>query len=355
MVKNLKIENFRNHSKTELSFDKVTVLIGENGAGKSNILEAVAILSCCRSFRNEQTKNLIKNDEVYSRVTGDNLEFFFTKVPRMTLKAKENGAARKLVDFIGIIPSVVFSPETLSIVTGSPGERRRFLDLLISQFDKEYLNALIDYDKIKKQRNVLLQRILEGQSKEEELEFWDNQLIERASKINQKRAESVQFFNKYLSALYSKIAGEKQSILEIVYQPETDLRSIMMRNRQREIRSGKTLFGPHRDDLIFKLNSFDLANFASRGEIRTGIMALKLAEITFLKDQRKIGNRFNGNIEPVLLLDDIFSEFDKKRRDQLGDLVQEYQTIITTTELEHLSSGLSKTAKIIEVKNGKIK
>jgi len=351
MIQRLKIENFRNHIKTDISFDKITVLIGSNGSGKSNILEAVGMISFCRSFRNENAKNLIKYDQDFCKINSDHLEVILSKTPRLSLRAKENGAVRKLSDFIGIIPSVIFSPETLSIVTGSPGERRRFLDLLICQFDKDYLSCLIDYERIRKQRNFLLQRIFERLSEESELLFWDEKLIENAQKIYSKRNESVDFFNQFLSEVYAKIAGDPASQLFVRYEPKVNLLELLHNNRRREIAAGKTLFGPHRDDFSFILNNVELANFASRGEIRSAVMALKVAEIAFLKEQRKKSYR---NTEPVLLLDDIFSEFDKERREHLGEIIQQYQTIITTTESEHLSSDLIRKAKIIKVKNGKI-
>lgn len=353
MFKHLRLENFRNHKKFELNFDQITVLVGLNGSGKSNILEAMTMLSFCRSFREEDKKNLINFDSDYARVVGDDLEIFITKAPRLLMQAKEKGVNRKLSDFIGRLPTVVFSSETISIITGSPSDRRRFMDVMISQINSEYLRTLIGYKKVKQQRNNLLQRIFQRQGNEDELDFWDKELIKLGSMIIEEREEAVLIINGALPKLYQSISGDPKADFKIGYLKsfEGEMEEALRRFRRREIASGRTLFGPHRDDIIFTLDGRNMANFASRGEIRSAVLALKIAELKYLENIKEKSLRESDNsAKPILLLDDIFSEFDPTRRARLGELVSQYQSLITSTEESHLSPELLKKSKVIEIK-----
>lgn len=345
MLKNVTLENFRSHSKYKLDLAQTTVLIGPNGSGKSNVLEAISVLSSCRSFRDEDKRNLVKKDCEFARITGDSLEVFIQKTPTLLIRAKEKGVFKKRSLFIGLLKSVVFSPETMALATGNPKIRRRFLDLMISQKDHEYLRALMAYEKIRTQRNSLLQRIRERQASESELIFWDDGIIEEGTKIIDKRAEAVHLLNAKIVHIYQDISGQKSDLLSISYQKSQNLGSDIKQNHQREIWQACTLFGPHRDDLIINLNDLPIANFASRGEIRSAVLAIKIAELEFLK---------TAGDEPILLLDDVYSEFDEERREHLNKIVAQYQSLITTTDLGHLSSQLLKNATIIEMSpNGK--
>lgn len=352
MLKKLILENFRNHKNYELDFDQVTVLIGQNGIGKTNILESIMLLSFCRSFREDDKKSLIFNESDYSRIIGDDLELFLGRFPRFVMVAKERGIKRKLSEFIGILPSVIFSPETMSIITGSPGERRRFLDMMISQANKEYLENLIAYKKVRTQRNNLLQLIARGNAREEELDFWDQELSKSGEAIIKTRKEAIEFFNLEISELYQEISGQKNDKLEIVFVNnfEGELLSKLRSNRGREIAFGGTLFGPHRDDLVFKLNNMDADKFASRGETKSAVLALKVCELKYLEHKRKENKERYKIVTPLILLDDVFSEFDQNRRAHLSKLITNYQALITATEREHLSPELLKIAKIVELR-----
>ncbi|MFA4995889.1 MAG: DNA replication and repair protein RecF [Patescibacteria group bacterium] len=353
MFKRLKLENFRNHQKFEIDFDQVTVLVGLNGAGKSNILEAVALLSFCRSFREDDKKNLINFNSDYARISGDNLEIFLTRTPRLFMQAKEKGVVRKLSNFVGILPTVVFSAETISIISGSPSDRRRFLDVMISQVDREYLEALVSYKKVKQQRNNLLQRINKRQASEQEMSFWDKELVKFGELIIKRRKKAADEINEFLPDLYRSISGDFGADLKMIYCQnfEGDLADVLDRLRYREISSGRSLVGPHRDDVVFELNGRNMANFASRGEIRSAILALKISELKYMEKIKEQGLAAGEDMDkPILLLDDIFSEFDPERRSHLGELVSQYQTLITSTEADHLSPELLKKSKVIEIK-----
>lgn len=350
MLKKIKLENFRNHKKFELELDHTTALIGPNGSGKTNILEAVVFLSFCRSFRDDDKKNIINFESDFARVSGDELEVFFSRYPRLIMKVKERGIPRKIIDFVGIQRAVVFSPETISIITGSPGDRRKFLDVMISQVNREYFAALINYKKVRTQRNSLLIRIAQRESAEVELDFWDMELCRHAKVIYDKRGEAIKFLEGLIPEIYQTISGNKTFLLKLKYLKNSiSLEEDLHRNRAREIAYGGTIFGPHRDDLVFNLNGRNMANFASRGEIRSAILALKIAELKFLEKNNNGKDYDNKKSEPILLLDDIFSEFDPERRKHLGNLILQYQSLITATEREHLSKELLAVSKVIEL------
>lgn len=343
MLKKITLKNFRNHKKIDLELGDVTVLVGQNGAGKSNILEAISILSFCRSFREDDKKALINFDADFANIKGDDLEIFLQKNPRFYFQAKKNGVVKKQADFIGSLRSVVFSPETISIITGSPKNRRKFLDILISQLNRDYLIALVQYEKIRTERNSLLSRIKQGLASEKELDFWNKQLITQGEIIVGYRRQAIDFLNSKITQFYSQISGRKDKLeIDYLVSSKDDFATELTRSRQRDIASGHTQIGPHRDDLIFNLNLTNMASYASRGEIRSAIMALKFAEIEYLLNDDK------GN-DVILLLDDVFSEFDEKRRNQLCDLIAKYQTVITATETAHMSEDLLGNALIIEL------
>lgn len=347
MLNTLKLENFRNHTEFEINLDQVTILIGQNGAGKSNILESICLLSCCRSFREDDKRNLINREADFCRVIGNlgEYEVFIQRHPTSILRAKYKGAPKRQADFIGKLRSVVFSPESAELVLGSPRHRRRFLDMLISQKSRDYVHALIGYEKVRSQRNSLLSAIAEQRALPRELEFWNEELIKSGEIIIGLRNKTLAEIAAGLPQLYRRIAGKEEDLFEARYISSTEggFRAALKAAERREIGAGCTLVGPHRDDLSLCLNGFNLANFGSRGEIRTAILALKLAELEYLSDETN---------QPVLLLDDVFSEFDLIRRDRLGEIIGRYQTIVTTTDRDHLNSKLLKTAYIKEMDNG---
>jgi DNA replication and repair protein RecF len=348
MLKKIKLQNFRNHKSLEIDLKRTTILIGANGIGKSNILEAISLLSFCRSFRNDDKKNLVHFECDYTKITGDDLEVFIQKNPNFIFRAKDRGVLKKQAEFIGRLRSVVFSPETISIITGSPSSRRKFLDIMISQKDRVYLQSLIDYEKVRKERNSLLTRISQNVAKEGELDFWNSELIAHGESIIKKRKETLDYINREISKIYGQISGRGDQ-LSVVYinNAGDSFKDALKANHRREIAAGRTLIGPHRDDLIFNLNFINMANFASRGEIRSAILALKICELRYLS--------IDSEMEPILLLDDVFSEFDQKRREHLCELIAEYQSVITTTDKEHFASELLNSAFIIELEkiNGK--
>jgi len=413
MLKHIVLENFRNHKKFCADLNNTSILIGLNATGKTSVLEAISLVSAGRSFRTDDKKSVVNLASDYARVTlwchphedGDplivdsrlrhaerglrgngrtELEVFIQKNPRLLMQAKERGVKKKLSEFIGTLKSVVFSPETIDIITGAPAERRRFLDIMISQSDKGYLRALSEYTKVRRQRNGLLEMIKHGRSQESDLLFWDKELAKQGIIITQKRIEAVEFLNMTLSKTYQEISGPirhsrpdrestdrsgkllvdprlrgddkkdrtKDQSLVLIYHNSSgdDLAEKLRHNRAREIAYGATIYGPHRDELEFGLNNTNMQEFASRGELRSAILALKIGEIKFLgQEANKTSSLEQKPASPILLLDDIFSEFDAERRSHLNRLILQYQSVITTTDKEHLTEEIFKKAKIIEL------
>lgn len=350
MLKKLKLTNFRNHKSLEIELKKTTVILGPNGVGKSNILEAVSLLSFCRSYREENKNNLIAWEQDYTRVVADEYELAISVKPKKQFILKYRGVSYKKSDFIGLFLAVVFSPETLNIITSGPKERRRFLDIMISQTDHAYLRALIEYEKVRKQRNGLLEMIRQGRSDESELTFWDTELTKYGQVIVEIRKKAEGEINKKISVLYQEISGGDEEV-RVNYKTNvgSDFTGSLVRNRRLEIAVGHTMFGPHRDDLLFLLDNKEASNFASRGELRSVVLALKFFELDFLTEHTSVLKKNSEIAGPLLLLDDVFSEFDQKRRSHLFKLIEKYQTIITTTDKEYLSEAVLENCEIINL------
>lgn len=354
MLEHLSLENFRNYDKFSIDFDKTTILIGPNGIGKTNILEAVYLLSTGRSWRTNHISSIIFWDKDFARASVDldskakiKLEMILQRFvspdyPKAKM-VKINDVKKKVTDLLGKMTVVLFSPETIQMIDGSPVLRRRFLDILICQTDHKYTLALLELSKIIRGRNKLLFYIKIGRSKINELEFWDEKLVVLGKFIIKKRQKTIEFLNKNLSEVYKTISGLDEN-LKILYKPSINSENFtdaLASIQGREIERANTLLGPHRDDLVFLLNSKNIATFGSRGEYRSVILALKLCELEYLKN--------SSETEPILLLDDIFSELDQARRLHLSKIVSNQQTIITTTDLDHIEKGLREKAKIVEL------
>ena len=357
-VKSLEIDGFRNIKKTSLQFHKdhsLFAFIGANGQGKTNLLEAVFLLAISKSFRTHENEDLIsfKEDhctcktEVERGEESVNLEVIVTRKPsKKTLKV--NGVPKKAADYMGNLNVVFFSPEDIGMIHLSPSVRRRYLDLLLSQLDRDYLETSLKYQHALKQRNALLKQIAEKQAQEKELEFWDQQLAELGSSVMKKRLEVIEEINTKASEYYGNVSNN-QDQLKIQYQPsiegKSDFLKALSKNHSRDIAIGSTQKGPHRDDLVFMCNDHDMASFASRGEWRSLVLALKFSEIDLLKD--KIG------FYPILLLDDVFSELDEERQKVLFNILKNTQTFLTTTHKEFLDV-IQGPKQVYELSDGKV-
>ena len=357
----LQITGFRNLKKNKIDFDdnyNSFAFIGANGQGKTNILEAIYISSLSKSFRTRINSDLIDFEQDFCSVKTallidseqKDLEFIVTKKPpRKALKI--NGVVKKSVDFIATLKAVFFSPDDMALISLTPKVRRRYLDILLSQFDTSYLKNLIFYKDVLKQRNALIKRIRDGLSTSSELDFWDDKMADYGIKIIKARVGLLDAIKDLTKKYYQDIAQTKDDIdikyistAEGVDSRESLLEYIKM-NHGRDIASGSTKIGPHRDDLQFFCNSHDMTFFASRGEWRSLVLALKFTEIDLIKQ--------NTGKSPILLLDDVFSELDEIRQKYLFNAIKNTQTLITTTHKEFLNE-VQAPIKIFEVKDGKV-
>ncbi len=358
-LKTLKLEAFRNHKTLELSFgkdNKITHIVGPNARGKTNILEAIYLLALTKSFRGTSQTDLIKWEHDYARVSAElesnrenfTLEVFIGNPPNPGRSLKKNNVKISSYKFIGNCQIVFFHPEDLNILYLGPDLRRKYIDVLNIQINPGYYRSLRAYKKILEQRNSLLKSIKEGFAGEENLNVWDQQLIEQGSIIMGERQKSLDFFNQKFSETYRKISKNDDRV-EIKYKSyfefETNIKesfaSRLNNVRQRDISATVTTVGPHRDDFEISLNQKPIHVHASRGEYRSILLAMKLLELDFYKT--KTGET------PVLLLDDVFSELDTDRQKTLLENITDCQTILTATHLddqilqyEHTHIGLKQ-------------
>lgn len=339
----LQLENFRNYGEYTYEFpsDKnCTVIVGENGRGKTNLLEAIHILSLGKSFRAAYHDELIKWTNNYTRCRGSvsldeettELEVFYEAEPAKKKNFKRNGVSLKNSEYIGSFLTVLFHPEDLNMLYLSPSLRRKYLDTVLCQTDKKYLESLIGYKKVLKQRNALLNEIREasfGGKKtdklEDDLAAWDIEFLEFADVIIEKRSSFIKLLEDEIESAYRSISGGEE---EVKIKYERSLKAPAEENlknaRKRDIFRAESSRGPHRDDLKFYINGKEISSSASRGEFRTLLLAIKMGEISYI--QNKTGKN------PVLLLDDVFSELDEKRKKHLLEGINGCQTIITATD-----------------------
>lgn len=354
MLKHLELINFRNWSKYSIGLARTTIIVGPNGAGKTNLIEAINLLSTGRSWRTSRDGETIKWGSDFAKIIAKihpkgELEMVIQKLvtpdrPQQKM-IKINSVKKKLSEVLGFLPTVLFSPEEIFLVEGPPALRRRFIDILLCQIDKKYTLALLDLAKIIQGRNKLLYYLKIGQAKIKEIEFWDEKLVILGSFIIARREQAIAKLNEDLSQIYQEISQQEED-LQIKYKKTVagdNFLQVLIENRQREIENTATLFGPHRDDLVFLLTNKNLATFGSRGEYRSAVLALKVAEQKYLTQEK--------NQPPILLLDDIFSELDSNRRLHLKKIINAGQTVITTADPGQIEADLKKEAKIVELKS----
>ncbi len=355
ILKQLKLTNFRNYSKIDQKFKgKVTVLVGDNAQGKSNFLESIFFLSTGKSPKAEADAELVKSDESVLRVEGEldndttleiamqlldaEVDEFGEKKELLQKRVKVNGVARRLADYSTNLAAILFTPADINLVTGTPSNRRYHIDITLSQIDRGYKKAHSNYGDVVARRNRILKSIKEGTAHLDELDYWSNQMVELGEIIIKKRRAFFEFLENR-----PKNFGNFQ----FHYSPNEVTKSRLAQYQSRELGSATSLIGPHRDDFTFLLDERDLAKFGSRGEQRTAILDLKLAEVSFMESII--------NSRPILLLDDIFSELDEKHREYVIELSKLQQTIIATVEFEDFLKDHLKPAQFLKVEEGTIK
>lgn len=344
MLNQITLSNFRNWSSLDLDLTERSILVGPNGSGKTNILEAIYLLAVTRSWRAKSDRDLVGWDKDVCRIVGADpkIEMAIQREPYLK-KIKIDGLEKKATEAIGHTVIVLFEPRSVDLVTGAPSIRRRFLDVLLAQVNQNYAKSLVELQLVLRQRNHLLRRIATGQSQPSEVKFWNQELIRNAEIIWQARRDFFVVAEDLFPSVYQELTG--QNVARIKYEPsipaEQSYEERLEEHWNQDVESGSTSIGPHRDDFDFILHGFGASGVASQGEARSLVLSLKKAEIKYLSS--------NMGKDPILLLDDIFSELDASRRARIESIIDNHQTIITTTDLEHLDQHLRESFNIVEI------
>ena len=332
-IKKIKINNFRNYDKEEINLEKnINIFYGQNAQGKTNIIEAIFLCSLGKSFRAKKDNEMIKLNKENAIV-----EIEYEKSDRdgkikIEIGNKKNIylngiKIKKLSELLGNLNVVIFTPDDINILKGGPQNRRRFLDIMISQLRPNYMHILNLYLKTIEQRNKYLRQIKEEHKDENLLEIWDEKLAEYAIKIYEYRKEFIEKIIKKINIIHKNITnGEEQ--IELEYITECDNKEkylqLLKERRKLDIIKGFTTKGIHRDDFVIYINKKEIKIFGSQGQNRTAMLSLKLAELQVIYDE--IGEY------PILLLDDFMSELDRTRRKNFLENIEGTQVIITGTE-----------------------
>jgi DNA replication and repair protein RecF len=376
-LKTLHLRQFRNYRDCVVDFDAPkTILVGNNAQGKSNLLEAVELLSTLKSHRSVRDRDLVLEDAAVGQIQA-NLERAYGSVElALTLRtqgrrtvALNQESLRRQLDFLGILNAVQFSSLDLELVRGAPERRRNWLDLILTQLEPIYAYILQQYNQVLRQRNALLKKLrkqeLEGKIDESstrdsinELALWDAQLATTGSRVTRRRARVLERLAPLATAWHTSISGATE-VLEVTYAPNVSIekddpegvqQAFLDKIKQRRIPEhthGTTLVGPHRDEVEFTINETPARSYGSQGQQRTLVLALKLAELQLIEEV--VGE------PPLLLLDDVLAELDLSRQNQLLDTIQDrFQTLITTTHLGAFDSQWLNSSQILTVQAGQI-
>lgn len=347
-LQELSLINFKNYSQSELKFSpKINCFIGQNGVGKTNLLDAIYYLSMCKSYLNPIDSQNIKYDEEFFVIQGDYLlkdkhENIYCGLKKNKKKQfkRNKKEYQKFSDHIGLLPVVMISPLDNSLILEGSEERRKFMDSVISQYDKEYLDNLIRYNRALLQRNKLLKNFFQNRTFDEDsIDIWDEQLIVLGEKIHAERVKFVEELIPIFQNYYTRISGNKEQV-QLVYDSqlyEGEFRHILKNAIGKDRIVQHTTVGIHKDDLILTLEKYPIKKAGSQGQQKTYLVSLKLAQFDFIK-------QISG-LKPVLLLDDVFDKFDKQRVRQIIELVAENhfgQIFITDTSKDRLENMLKE-------------
>ncbi len=368
----IQIANYRNYGRVSLKLDRgLNLFVGDNAQGKSNFLEAIYLMSTLRSSRASNDADLVRRDLLQTEFpvarlsceverSAGNLELEVAIVGRTTdathragKRVRVNGVPKRASDAVGQLAAVLFTTLDIDIVAGPPLMRRRYLDMMISQVDRGYLRAMQRYAKVLQQRNSLLKRVQGREASSAELNFWDQELAHSGGVIMQARADALGHVALQAGFQMDRLSDGQERI-EVIYRPalggldandspidETEWTARMLRAlgmlRSREIAAGATLVGPHRDDVLIEINGMPSDSFASRAQQRTAALSLRLAEASYLR--RALGD------DPVVLLDDVLSELDARRRRGVLEFIDSFQqTIVTTADPDRIRDIMTRAA-----------
>ena len=356
----LKLLNFRNYEKLDLSFsDKYNIIYGQNASGKTNLVESIYVLSFTKSFRGSTDKILIQSDKDVSYIEGlinednDNTKYRIT-INNSGKKVKiNNNKIDKLSDYISKINVVLFNPDSLRFIKDSPGIRRKELNLELSQLDNKYLKNLSNYNKLIENRNAYLKLLnLNSNNSTDYLNVLTSKIIDLGIEIYNFRKKYIDLINEKIGEYYEKICHIKD--LKIVYDSDynnlnkNEIISLYKKNINRDIMFGKTNIGIHHDDLKIMINNQNIKDFGSEGQQKNAVIAYNLAIIDIFKE-------YKGNY-PILILDDLFSELDSEKINNILNLINdEIQVFITTTDIDKVNKDILDKSKLFNIVNGEIR
>ncbi|MFC2110832.1 DNA replication/repair protein RecF [Bacteroidota bacterium] len=363
-LEKLYLNNFKNYSESEFNFtEKINCFVGNNGAGKTNLLDALYYISFCKSYFNTVDSQNILHDENYFIVQGtyrknggssDNIQCIVRKNHKKQFKLNKKEYDR-LADHIGYFPLVIVTPADSDLIYNGSEERRKFLDGIISQFDAAYLNDILNYNKALFQRNTLLKRFAENNYFDESsIEVWDDQIINLGQRIFKKRSEFIDSFIPYFQKYFEFVTNQKEQ-LTINYESHlktADYKDLLKESIKKDRILKYTTAGIHKDDLSFLINGYPIKKFGSQGQQKSFIVSVKLAQFDYIKNIK--------GFKPVLLLDDIFDKLDINRIQQLMKLVADNnfgQIFITDTSGERIKrifNEISSNYSVFEINNGSI-
>lgn len=364
-LKNIKIQNFRNYKLLNVDFyNGINIIYGKNGQGKTNLLEAIYVLSITKSHKSFIDTKLIRENEIFFKIKGLlNTSNINKKLEiHMTEKNKElkidDIIKNKLSDYTSIMNVIIFYPEDLEIIKGSPILRRKYINTQLSQIDNNYLDILNEYNKLLKMRNDYLKQINNNIHNQIYLKTLNDYYVKKSILLYKMRKKYIEKVNEKISDIYFDISGLKnlkvkyKSNIDFDYKNNDDLYNKIINKIESVTDAEKkfktTLVGPNRDDFEFYIDNKNIKLFGSQGQQRMAILAFKLAEIEIFKNVK--------NEYPILLLDDVFSELDKiKKNNLLKYINNNVQTFITTTDLTSISKKLRNKAKLFEIESGNIK
>ena len=346
-LRQLSLINFKNYSEFEAFFiNKVNCFVGNNGLGKTNLLDAIHYLSFCKSYFNSLDGQNIKHNEGFFVINGQFYKSGDTIELTCGLKRNQKKVFKKnkkeydrLSEHIGQFPIVMISPGDSELINGSSENRRKFIDSIISQYDKVFLDKLISYNNVLKQRNALLKHFFESRSYDSEtIDIWNEQLISYGNSILEIRLDFLKKFIPLFNKFYQFIS-DSEELASLIYSNSISDKSFkvaLITSLARDRAVQYTTIGPHKDDLDFLLNGFSLKKFASQGQQKSFLLALKLAQFDFIKEQK--------NIKPLLLLDDVYDKLDETRFTKLLEMVSSEnfgQIFITDTHPERIEKLLN--------------
>ena len=363
IIKNLQVSNYRNYSNCQISPDPgLNCFVGMNGMGKTNLLDALYFLCMSKSHISGQDRTVIKKGSDFTRLEGlfdrdGESDKIVVKIQTGEKKKIERNDVlyKRLSEHIGLLPVVVYSPKEISLVNEGSIERRRFLNNSLSQINKDYLKKLILYRKIINQRNALLHQFAEKRYFDQHLiNSYDEQLLEPAEFLAKERAEFIKRFIPVFRSFYSKISNDAEEV-DIRYRTKIEgdnFAQILRENLEKDRVLKRTSVGIHKDDLVFTINELSLKQYGSQGQVKSFILAIKLAQFQILKNQIKT--------KPIILFDDIFDKLDIYRASQLLSLIKEQeigQVFLTDTDEERIRSIVERAGlnlRIFRIENGKI-